>query len=181
MNLRMIPRLCLAGALSLGLSALAHADTYSLANSNGGDGYIVGSAPTFQLYGADNGAPTNYTTYTTTASAAESVTFNWAYTTYDCCGSEWDPAGYVLNGVYTQLSTNSDIEGELDTSGTKTLNLLAGDKFGFYVYSPDSILGRGELAVNMTSAAPTPEPGTLLLIGTGLLGAAGAVRRRLMA
>lgn len=181
MNLRIVTRLCLIGVLSLGISGVVHADTYSLANSNGGDGYIVGSAPSFQLYGANNGAATNYTTYTTTASAAEVVSFSWSYTTYDCCGSVWDPAGYVLNGVYTQLSTNSDIQGQFDTSGTKTLNLLTGDKFGFYVYSPDSIQGRGELAVNMTTAAPTPEPGSLLLIGTGLLGAAGAVRRRLMA
>ena len=172
MNLQKFAGLCIASVLCLAMPAVSHADTYTLTNSNGGDGYIVGSAPSFQLFGADNDAGAIYTAYTTTASAAETVNFDWSYTTFDTAGSYWDPAGYVLNGVYTQLSTNGD------TSGTRSVNLLAGDTFGFYVYSVDSVAGRGELYVNM---APTPEPSSLLLLSSGLLGMAGIVRRRLNA
>lgn len=178
MNLRKIAGLCISAVLCLGMSAVSHADTYTLANSNGGDGYIIDSTPSFQLFGADNDIGANYTTYTTTASAAETVNFDWKYTTFDSDGSVWDPAGYLLNGVYTQLSTNGNTEGQVDSSGMTSVNLLAGDTFGFYVYSVDSVAGRGELAVNM---APTPEPSSLLLLSSGLLGMAGVVRRRLNA
>ena len=38
----------------------------------------------------------------------------------------WDPAGYVLNGSYTQLSTDCLVGGTCTGSGTVNVNLNSG-------------------------------------------------------
>ena len=165
----------LAIAALILVAAPAFADTFTLANSNGGDGFVNVNGSGFDLFGSDNGFANgnNYATYTAVASGAETVSYNWSYQTFDCCGSFWDPAGYVVNGVYTQLSTDCQgTPGQCPGSGSITFNLNAGDTYGFYVYSIDSVAGRGELSVT------TPEPGSMMLLGSGLFGIAGILRRR---
>ena len=160
-----------AAGLTLTLASVlpAVADTFSLANSNGGDGFVNTFPGGFDLFGADNGASQNYTTYTATASTNKTVTVNWTYTTNDCCGSVWDPAGYVVNGVYTQLSTDSAINGQVDSSGSFIVSLLAGDVYGMYVFSPDSVGGRGDISVT-ASEGTTPIPAALPLFASGMGG-----------
>ena len=161
------------GAL-LATAVNASASTYSLTNSNGGDGYITGYYPTFTLYGADNSARQNFTDYSTVFTTAQSFKFSWTYTTNDCCGSVWDPAGYKVNGVIHQLSP-ADSDVGYSGSGVTMVTLAAGDTFGWYVYSQDSSLGRGLLEVSVT-AVPEPETYAMLLAGLGVLGY--APRRR---
>lgn len=52
-----------------------------------------------------------------------------------------------------------------------------------YEWSGDTFNASALEASNLTlsSVAPTPEPGTLVLLGTGILGIAGGIRRRLSA
>jgi hypothetical protein len=84
-------------------------------------------------------------------------------------------------GVSFQLGSGSHIS---------QVNLAEGT--GFFVFSTIGDLnppGKGDdteeiLNFDVYKADPTspvPEPGTLALLGTGMLGAAGAIRRRLMA
>lgn len=154
----------------------AQAD-WTFRNDNGGDGYIVGSVPSFTLFGSDNGTVAtevdSAAVYEQVFNSATSLTFHWTYTTQDLSGSYWDPAGYLLNGNFVQLST--DVEGgpgDGNGSGTTTVAIAANDSFGWYVYSPDSLDGRAMLAVSVV-----PEPSTGLLAAAGLAMLLGLRRR----
>lgn len=152
----------------LAMAVSASAGAYTLSNSNAGDGSVTGSYPSFTLIGADNGASGNYTDYSQVIAMAQSLSFSWTYTTNDCCGAQWDPAGYKINGVDFQLSPASSVPG-YSGSGSTTVMLAAGDTFGWYVYSPDSLEGRAMLEVSV-NAVPEPETYAMLLAGLGMLG-----------
>lgn len=139
---------------------------WTLSNSSEGDGYqVVNSSTSVSVFGANNGASSNYTTFTIAAPASGTVDVSWLYNTFDCCGSQWDPAGYVINGTYYQLTVSN---GNVGVSQTGDVSFLvnAGDIFGFYVYSPDSCCGAGEITV--TPMAGIPEPATFGYLMGGL-------------
>lgn len=167
--------------LTIGIVGTANADTFTLDQDFlPGDGFSVVTAGGFDLFGSDNAIATGCfcslnTTYTAVAGAAETLTFAWAYTTHDGNGSFNDPAGYVINGVFTQLSTdNNGLDpGVFNTNGTVILSLNANDTYGFYVRTVDNSGGRGEIDVT-AATVPGPIAGAgvpgLLLAGGGLLG-----------
>ena len=150
---------------------------WTFTNSNA-DGFVnTGGAPaSISLTGGDNGSGDFGTTdYTTTAAAAGTVTFNWNYSTPDA--PLLDPFGYLLNGSFTQVTNNV---GGVVQNGTSTFNVLAGDSFGFRIFTDDNDGGRGSVTISNFSAPgpmappPTsvPEPSTVLsLLVLGGLGA----------
>ena len=140
------------------------ASTFTLNSSNGGDGdcrhsFRVGSTCSGQTMGSRIG-PGSLTTYLATATAAATLTFKWTYGTADIDGSAFDPAGYVLNDLFTQLTID---DGFLTQNGIVTLTVLAGQSYGFYIDSLDVALGRAHIAVS-----ETPLPAALLLFASGL-------------
>jgi hypothetical protein len=144
---------------------------WTFTNSNA-DGFVnTGGAPaSISLTGGNNGSGGSGTTdYTTTAAAAGTVTFNWNYSTADY-SAFWDRFGYLLNGSFTQVTNDG---GGVFQNGTSTFNVLAGDSFGFRIFTRDNLFGRASVTIsNFSAPAPVPEPSTVLsLLVLGGLGA----------
>lgn len=135
---------------------------------NGGDGSFnfAGAPNSIVLTGSDTGSGEPIYTLVTWSitSALTDLSFFWSYRTFDADGPSYDPAGYIINGDFFQLSNNNGADTQ---SGIVSgLNLDVGDEFGFYVFATDDIAGPAQLTIGAI-----PEPGTFGLLGLGLAGA----------
>lgn len=168
-------KIAILAALAVATTAATPAAAmFTLNNDLGGDGFVVSNGPTvFTLFSANDGTDDNVTSFTQIADADATITGKWRYYTLDVDGSSFDPGGFLVNGVLTQLSTDG-IARPATQFGTFSFDVIAGDSYGFFISTTDGALGRGALTIG---AVPEPASWAMLIAGFGLVGAAARRRR----
>ena len=187
-----LPGCTLGLALVLGMNGTAKADSVA----SPGTGPVVldagNSAATIAQYNmfVPNTLTLNPVSSTTGSGFTQTLTFN----------SGFDGVGGPLPESFSELftvgtdSVLANFTGTFNVSSTTDPDMFTLDPTSFTIdgttYSfagltfsdaPPFPGGSSTENVNFTSAAATPEPSSLALLGTGILGVAGVVRKRFAA
>lgn len=165
-------------AQASGFSGAYDPSNWTLTNINSNGDVDTSAAPSLIITrGGDNGTfAFGQTSYTIAAAGNGLVSFDWIYETSDVDGPFYDNFGFVLNGVFTQLSNNQFSF----QNGTFSTLVNLGDQFGFAVNTVDNRFGAASATIfNFSAPQAVPEPASLIgILGLGAFGATSVYKRK---
>jgi hypothetical protein len=183
--MRLVPVAALVAAAVLparaDFSGAYAVSNFSLLTSISSDGFVdtTGAPASITLFSSDSGEEASSTTdFQITVPESGTITFDWDYSTFDG-GAIFDPFAVVVNGTETTVFDDSSLT--VGSGLAYSVPVLAGDTFAFRLSSTDNIFGRGSVTISNFSgpvSSVAPEPGTIALLGVGLLGGLAVARRR---
>ncbi len=185
--------LCLTFALSTA-TVMAHAAPISFTETVTGSGTLAGTAFTNQLITLMGTADTsnimssgnvfflNLSSATVMVGSGSAGTFTDTIEVFDNqdvggAGFEDTASGDVLDTTSSAFSTYA-LQGAVTGTGPATINsgLIFGTSLGAFHLSSTS--GNATFSATPSAATVTPEPSTMTLVGSGMIGLAGLARRR---
>jgi len=192
-------RIVLMAILALALPVAAFAGTVDFSNGGGtltgsNSGLVLSGSELIQALGLGTGVPGNLGTVSFSTGSFVSTVGN--VSTFNGGGSfmitgnggSGLPNGVIFSGSFTSnvtltligsntYSVMGQISGTWFAGGTAT-GVTNQTWFGTFTTGKDGFMGSASLGSGETIIS-TPEPGTLGLLGTGLVGLAGIVRKKL--
>ena len=125
------------------------AANWTLSNTNANGFVETANAPNFiQLTGGNTESNTpGDTDFTIVCPTSTTISFDWAYSTLDG-GPQYDFPSLTINGVKSFFTGFDMSAGQAPQSGSMTVNVSAGEIFGFNVYSSDNLMGAATITIS---------------------------------
>jgi hypothetical protein len=179
--------LALASAAMLALPAVGHAANLDIVGNDLGGWTVEGSG--FTSVTITNVGTTTFTGTAPFASGSYGTTFSFSAVAADPGGAPASSVEYVVSSgppglIVADLSSSTTFSSTVATvTGTFKIGGIGGSASGSNVVAPGGTLtfaldGGGGTLTGEINASAIPEPASMALFGTGLLGLGTIVRRR---